>query len=347
MAESLRQRGPDPLQAALGAGLGGALLAGCGGAFAASVAAAVHTSPGGFSATRSDHVPERKASPIPGASGGAAPLTTAAAPAARSTGRPQAANDTFLASSPVSAPSSTAPATPPRAQEAPGPSAAPAIPYASPAGQALLRRPSTLRADFGALSQWLETQANLAYCGVASSVVVLNSLAIAAPPAAGYGAYRFWTQTNLFAAAAGLRFARPELVARQGLTLEQLHGLLAGQGVRVERFHGESLSLAQFRGLLRRSLADPSDRLLVNYQRGALGQARGGHISPLAAYDPGSDRVLILDVARFRYPPVWVSSPDLWRAIRTIDASSGRSRGLLIIRPAPPPPGMPPPPGPS
>lgn len=216
----------------------------------------------------------------------------------------------------------------------------------------LLLRRATLRADYGPLSQWLETQANLAYCGVASSVVALNSLAVPAPPAAGYGSYRFWTQTNLFTAPAGLRFARPEQVARQGMDLEQLQGLLGGQGVEARRFYGSDLSLEQFRLLLHRNLADPRDRLLVNYQRSALGQPGGGHISPLAAYDPAGDRVLILDVARYRYPAVWVSVADLWRAARTLDRSSGRSRGLVSLMgipaaTAPPPAENPPPPGPS
>jgi len=230
--------------------------------------------------------------------------------------------------------------------------AAALIPMASPEGQELLLRRSTLRADYGSLSQWFETQANQAYCGVASSVMVLNSLAVQAPPAAGYGSYRFWTQTNLFAAPAGLRFARPELVARQGLDLAQLQGLLISQGVQSERYHGSDLSLEQFRLLLRRNLSDPGDRLLVNYHRSALGQAGGGHISPLAAYDQQTDRVLLLDVARYRYPAVWVGSRDLWRAIRTIDASTGRSRGLIRVMlaspaAAPPPPGTQPPRDPS
>ena len=237
------------------------------------------------------------------------------------------------------------PGTPanPAAAETP----APLIPLTATAGQALLLQPSTLRADYAPLAQWFETQANLAYCGVASSVMVLNSLALPAPAAAGYGPYRFWTQTNLFAAPASARFVRPERVARQGMDLEQLDGLLASQGLGVQRFYGDGLSLAQFRLLLRRNLADPADRILANYDRRALGQAGGGHISPLAAYDPRSDRVLILDVARYRYPAAWVAAPDLWRAVRSLDRSSGRSRGLLLIQPGPPPPETAPPPGPS
>lgn len=206
------------------------------------------------------------------------------------------------------------------------------LPLAEPAGQSLLER-ARARVDYGPLAQWFETQGNLAYCGVASAVMVLNSLGVSAPPAPGYGSYRFWTQGNAFTIPGSQGFVRPEMVAQEGMTLAQLQGWLAGNPeLVVERFHGDQLSLDQWRALLRRSLSDPQDRLLVNYLRSALGQPGGGHISPLAAYDASSDTVLILDVARYRYPAAWVSVADLWQAIRTVDDSSGRSRGLLIIR---------------
>jgi hypothetical protein len=118
------------------------------------------------------------------------------------------------------------------------------------------------------------------------------------------------------------------------MTLEQLAGLLSAHGLVVDRFHGENLSLAQFRLLLRRNLADPGDRLLVNYHRGGVGQEGGGHIVPIAGYHAASDRVLLLDVARYRYPSAWVPLEDLWQAIRSLDRSSGRSRGVLAVRPA-------------
>jgi len=71
----------------------------------------------------------------------------------------------------------------------PNPLAEP-IPLEGPAGQRLLLGASA-SADHGPLAQWFETQANLAYCGVASAVMALNSLAVPAPPVPGYGAYRF------------------------------------------------------------------------------------------------------------------------------------------------------------
>ncbi|MFM7266507.1 MAG: phytochelatin synthase family protein [Cyanobium sp.] len=227
----------------------------------------------------------------------------------------------------------------------PSPAAAqaaiPLIPLNDATGRTLLER-SRARTDFLPLVEQFVTQANLAFCGVASAVMALNSLAVPAPAAAGYGPYHFWTQDNLFQTAAAEATVTQTTVARRGLTLAQLAGLLAQPGVTVQRWHGDQLSLPQLRGLLRQSLADPSDRLLVNYHRSALGQQGGGHISPLAAYDARGDRVLLLDVARYRYPSVWVPIPALWQAIRMVDPDSGLSRGLVRLRwnaaAAPPPP---------
>jgi hypothetical protein len=210
---------------------------------------------------------------------------------------------------------------------------APAIPLLDPQGRILLSR-SRAQADFLPLVVWFDTQANLAYCGVASAVIALNSLALPAPPVPSHGTYRFWTQTNLFTTPAASATGGAEAVARRGMTLVQLAGLLAQPGLTVQRWHGDQLSLPQLRGLLRQGLADPADRLLVNYHRSAIGQQGGGHISPLAAYDERSDRVLILDVARYRYPSVWVPTQTLWEAMRTRDPDSGLSRGLVRLRPA-------------
>ena len=72
-------------------------------------------------------------------------------------------------------------------------------------------------------------------------------------------------------------------------------------------------------------------RSLLNYSRKAVGQDGDGHISPLAAYDADSDSFLVLDVARYKYPPVWISFEQLFAAMQGIDSDSGRSRGVLIL----------------
>jgi hypothetical protein len=205
------------------------------------------------------------------------------------------------------------------------------IPLSEAAGLNLLAG-SSHRADYGALAGALLTQANLAYCGVASSAMLLNSLAVPAPAVPGYGPYRFWTQENLFDDPATRLIKPPELIARQGMTLDQLRQLLASKGVKVRAIHGLDIDLLALRRLLAGSLANPTDRLLVNYDRRQLGQSGGGHIAPLAAYHAASDRVLILEVARYRYPSVWVPLKDLWHSMRSLDSASGLSRGLVVVK---------------
>lgn len=218
----------------------------------------------------------------------------------------------------------------PTGQTLPGQALPSLIPLTEPAGLNLLAG-SGHRADYGALAGALLTQANLAYCGVASSAMLLNSLAVPAPAVPGYGPYRFWTQENLFDDPATRLVKAPELIARQGMTLDQLRQLLASKGVKVRAIHGLDIDLLALRRLLASSLANPTDRLLVNYDRRLLGQTGGGHIAPLAAYHAASNRALILDVARYRYPSVWVPLKDLWQSMRSLDSASGLSRGLVVV----------------
>lgn len=219
---------------------------------------------------------------------------------------------------------------PPLAPASRSPLALTPLPLTGVAGQTLLMQ-SRQRADYGPLMQEFLTQASLSFCGVASAVMVLNSLQVPAPPASGYGPYHFWTQDNLFQVGEGGPDAGS--VLRRGMTLEQLGDLLAGRGLAATVIHADGLELEDLRRLVRRSLADPEDRLLVNYDRREVGQTGGGHISPLAAYDDTGDRVLILDVARYRYPAAWVPLRQLWLAMRSRDPASGRSRGLVMVQP--------------
>ena len=59
---------------------------------------------------------------------------------------------------------------------------------------------------------------------------------------------------------------------------------------------------------------------------------KGGHISPLAAFDAESDRFLILDVARYKYPPVWVKTVELFAAMNTTDSDNeNKTRGYVLV----------------
>lgn len=189
---------------------------------------------------------------------------------------------------------------------------------------------SQARKDYLPLSINFVTQDNLAYCGVASMVMVLNALEIPAPEAPEFGQYRTFTQDNFFNLQAQ-QVIKPELVARQGMTLEEMGKLLESHPLEAEVYHGGDVTLEQFRTLVVDNLREPGNFVLVNYLRKTIGQKTGGHISPVAAYNQETDRFLVLDVSRYKYPPVWVQAETLWQAMATTDSVSGKTRGFVLV----------------
>jgi len=67
----------------------------------------------------------------------------------------------------------------------------------------------------------------------------------------------------------------------------------------------------------------------VNFQRQVLGQNKGAHISPLAAYDSVTDSVLLLDVNSTEHTWAWIPVNQLINAMRTKDTKE--NRGYLVI----------------
>jgi glutathione gamma-glutamylcysteinyltransferase len=77
--------------------------------------------------------------------------------------------------------------------------------------------------------------------------------------------------------------------------------------------------------------AGAPSHLIVSYSRAALGQSGGGHFSPVGALAPTSGMALIMDVARFKYPPHWVPLSALWAAMRRRDPATRLPRGYLRL----------------
>ncbi|BAT53535.1 putative phytochelatin synthase [Nostoc sp. NIES-3756] len=204
------------------------------------------------------------------------------------------------------------------------------IGFNSPEGESLLLT-SRSREDFFPLSMQFVTQKNQAYCGVASSIMVLNILGINAPETPQYSPFRVFTQDNFFNNEKTKAIIAPEVVARQGMTLEELGGLIASYGVKVEIHHASDTSLEQFRKQAAENLKQEGNFIIVNYLRREIGQEKGGHISPLAAYNEQTDRFLIMDVSRYKYPPVWVKTADLWKAMNTVDSVAKKTRGFVFV----------------
>jgi hypothetical protein len=192
----------------------------------------------------------------------------------------------------------------------------------SQAGQQLLAQ-ATFVEDYRGLVRNFESQSRPAFCGVASSVIVVNAL---------HGSPRRLTQATFFTETAEKIRGSLE-TTYWGMGLADLAALLRAHGVDAAAFYASDVGLDDFRSIAKQNLGTQGDFLLVNYQRAVLGEEPMPHISPVAAYDAASDRLLVLDVAAYKYPPVWVSTEMLWRAMNTVsDKKSGRTRGFVVAR---------------
>lgn len=233
----------------------------------------------------------------------------------------------WLATVPLALLTTLAAAAPARAQHAELPSSVVALD--SEEGRRMFDR-AKAKADYFALSEHYVTQETQGFCGVASAVMVLNGLQAPAPKVEAWAPYGVFTQQNVFNDAA--RAAHPpEAVNRGGMTIDQLKNLLQSHPAQATVVHASESSLDEFRRAAAANMASPTDFMIVNYDRAGVGMDTMGHISPLGAYDAESDKILLMDVARYKYAPHWVDAASLFRAMSTTDPSSGASRGFVTV----------------
>jgi hypothetical protein len=198
-------------------------------------------------------------------------------------------------------------------------------------GEAMLDAART-RDDFVPLAMQFVTQAHPAYCGVASLVMILNALQISGPASPMTTGIGVFDQQNVFTPRTEAVKSRAS-IEQGGMTLEQFAGLLGAYDLKAEVHHAGDTDLDTFRKLAIAQIDGKGTYIVVNYLRSALGQKAYGHISPLAAYDAEADRFLILDVTRYKYPPVWVTTADLFAAMHTPDSDAGgKTRGFVLVR---------------
>lgn len=94
---------------------------------------------------------------------------------------------------------------------------------------------------------------------------------------------------------------------------------------------GESVDETDFRSTVERASRRTDQVVVASYSRAALDQTGDGHFSPIGGYHPGRDLVLVMDTARFKYPPHWVELPRLFAAMQRIDKSSGIAATLYFL----------------
>lgn len=190
---------------------------------------------------------------------------------------------------------------------------------------------SDLNRDYFLLNSYVESERFLTFCSIASMAAVLNSLDLARPLDPTRYPYPYFTQDNIFILA-NERVKSFEEVVTDGLTLAEIDRFLGNLGVAARPIYADETGVDAMREAIREALAARNARVIVNYDRSVLGQRGAGHVSPIGAYDTASDSVLVLDVARYKYPPAWVPMKLIHRAMRAVDGGSGRSRGIAVVR---------------
>lgn len=214
---------------------------------------------------------------------------------------------------------------------------------------------SSAKSDFFKLANHFEAQNNKIYCGVASSVIVLNALRVRNEhkqkllpradsvlskadreyiPMVFSPFFDRYTQDNVFMPQAKSKLeilGKPVNNKRDGgLQLAQLQGLLESHQLKVQKkVVNEKLNIETIRQDFIQNLSRKDDYVLVNYSRDSLNQDGGGHISPLGAYDAKTDSVLVMDVNSNKEDWVWVPLSLLVAAMTTFDTNE--NRGYLLI----------------
>ncbi len=201
-----------------------------------------------------------------------------------------------------------------------------AIAFSSPEGRQVFAEALAKQGLNGyfPLAAQFHTQSDPSFCGLGSLVVALNALAID-PERLWKGPWR-WFAEDLLDCCVPLAEVR-----ERGLDLDELACLARCNGAEVDVQRGDTSSLASWRAAL--AVAASGEAVVVaSYDRAALGQSGVGHFAPIGGYHAPRDLALVLDVARFKYPPHWVSAERLWRAMQPIDPATGRARGWLGMR---------------
>ena len=187
--------------------------------------------------------------------------------------------------------------------------------------------------DYFLIQQGYDAQMNQAYCPVATSAAILNSLRghIELPMDPVYNPYPYATQPDMFNECTNAHVIQKNahydgiFASPGGLGMPQTKALLECHlhsndwNVTAHHLDPYVISIHDFRRDLQEALANTKARVMINYDRKAAGQVGGGHWSPIGAFSPDMDAFLVMDVAKYKYPNAWISTSLLYKSLQTFD----------------------------
>ncbi|KAL0043339.1 hypothetical protein WJX79_001908 [Trebouxia sp. C0005] len=206
----------------------------------------------------------------------------------------------------------------------------PAVAFSSSEGRTMFADAlldGTLQGFFKLIEQF-RTQDEPAFCGLASLAMVLNALAID-PRRAWKGPWR-WFHEQMLDCCQPL-----STVIETGINLDQAACLARCNGAMAELVRYDSLSEEKFRATIQEICASDQQHVIVSYSRKQFLQTGDGHFSPIGGFHEKKDMVLILDTARFKYPPHWVPLAQLHQAMAAVDPTTGKARGFIKLAASP------------
>lgn len=193
--------------------------------------------------------------------------------------------------------------------------------------------------SYFALAEQFVTQSEPSYCSLSSLAMVLNALNFD-PKKVWKGPWR-WVSEETLQCETEICGHSLEKVRRDGMDFDEFESLARCHGIRI-RAHKHDLKnhsdacnrdILQFRShVMAVCSSDKSESfIVVNFSRTVLGQTGDGHFSPIGGYHKEKDLVLIMDVARFKYPPFWVPLEHLWASMAAEDKTTRNPRGYFIL----------------
>ncbi len=193
------------------------------------------------------------------------------------------------------------------------------IDFASAEGKNIFKEAlseGTMNCFFNLAAQF-RTQDEPAYCGLSTLVMVLNALSVD-PGRVWKGPWR-WYHESMLECCVPL-----EVVKKKGISLFHLSCLAMCNGLDVDMVQAlPTASISEFRDVVKHVTQSENQVLVCSYSRAILSQTGDGHFSPIGGYHKGRDMVLIFDVARFKYPPYWVTVDLLWKAMQALVKGTG------------------------
>ncbi|KAG5184365.1 Phytochelatin synthase-domain-containing protein, partial [Tribonema minus] len=176
------------------------------------------------------------------------------------------------------------------------------------------------------LAEQFNTQDEPAYCGLSTLSMILNALEID-PGRTWKGPWR-WYHESMLDCCVSL-----DDIKERGISYRELAGLARCNGAACTVRDAAAVSLEDFRRVVQHITGGGHGRahLVINYDRRVLGQTGKGHFSPIGSYNSRHDMVLVMDTARFKYPPHWVPLETAWRAMRQIEETTGKGRGFMVF----------------